>query len=340
MLLVVLVLIVWVSSPGLTDRTAAVGVGGRMPALPRRRTPSGGKAASPPAIATPAVGSAVAPEDTAVRAEAAASRASAGCSCGLCRRELLGGGLLLGMAAMPAKDVRQRFFVAQMQGMADYEKKIAARKAALFQSRLGGLLSASSPSSAGSPRVVEIGVGVGTNFKALRSAGVRSLTAIEPNQDFVPLAEEAARKAGMELEVRSGVAERLPFEDNSVDAVVATLVMCSVASVAASLKEVRRVLRPGGRYVFTEHVGAPAGHWLRVAQDVMNPLQQWFSEGCNLNREPLEDIQAEFGAANVHAERFVFGGPDGERSLPRFGDGLPPHFLLAPHVVGHAEKRA
>lgn len=268
------------------------------------------------------------------------------CSCSLCRRNLIGTGLGVGLAAGAAVpvirgDFRDKFFVAQMQGMADYERKMAPRKAALFQAALHDIIPRPRKSPGQSDlRVVEVGVGAGTNFDKLTATGVRMLTAVEPNEDFVPVARDAAKKAGMELKVMKGVMEHLPFQDSSVDVVVATLVLCSVASVTASLKEVRRVLRPGGRYIFTEHVAAPGGTWLRAAQDVFNPLQQWFSCGCRLNREPLRDIEDEFGSAMVHAERFVVNGPDQERSLPQLGQPLPPHFLLSPHFSGYAEKRA
>jgi len=262
------------------------------------------------------------------------------CSCGLCRRELIGAGLLAGAAAaLPTGaedgDLRGKFFVQQMRGMADYERAMAPRKEALFRSAIRGVAA-----PGGRLSVVEVGVGVGTNFGALTAAGVKTLTAVEPNEEFLPVASETADKAGMGLQVVKGVMERLPFQDNSVDVVVATLVLCSVASVAASLKEVRRVLRPGGRYVFTEHVGAPGGTWLRAAQDIGNPMQQYFAFGCNLNREPLRDIEGQFGPSNVQVESFVQGGPDGERSLPRLGEALPPHFLLSPHISGYAEKTA
>lgn len=242
---------------------------------------------------------------------------------------------------MAQGDLREKFFVAQMQGMADYERKMAPRKAALFRAALHDIAPRRNESPGQSDlHVVEVGVGAGTNFDKLAATGVLKLTAVEPNADFVPVARTAAEKAGMEVKVVKGVMEPLPFQDSSVDVVVATLVLCSVASVTASLREVRRVLRPGGRYVFTEHVAAPGGTWLRAAQDFFNPLQQWFSCGCRLNREPLRDIEGQFGAAQVHAERFVFNGPDQERSLPRLGDPLPPHFLLSPHFSGYAEKHA
>ena len=134
------------------------------------------------------------------------------------------------------------------------------------------------------------------------------------------------------LEVREGVAEALPFPDASVDVVVGTMVLCSVTSVAASLAEVRRVLKPGGRYLFSEHTRAPDGwNLLATAQTVASPLQLALANGCHLRRDPLPDITARFGAAHVRARSFVLGNTSQRPPWP-------PHFLLAPHVVGVATK--
>ncbi|KAJ6801197.1 methyltransferase-like protein 7A [Iris pallida] len=81
------------------------------------------------------------------------------------------------------------------------------------------------------------------------------------------------------------VGEALPIEDNSVDAVIGTLVLCSVKDVGVALREVRRVLKPGGLYLFIEHVAAREGSLLRLMQSILDPLQQLLSDGCHLTRE-------------------------------------------------------
>ncbi|KZV32038.1 methyltransferase-like protein 7B [Dorcoceras hygrometricum] len=80
------------------------------------------------------------------------------------------------------------------------------------------------------------------------------------------------------------VAEALPVNDASVDAVVGTLVLCSVKDVTLALQEVRRVLKPGGYYIFVEHVAAKDGTVLRFVQGVLDPLQQIVADGCHLTR--------------------------------------------------------
>lgn len=97
-------------------------------------------------------------------------------------------------------------------------------------------------------------------------------------------------------------------------------VLCSVDSVEASLKEVRRVLKPGGKLLYVEHVYAPGSKLLlRLTQQVLNPLQQLLADGCHLTRDPVPL----FGAAGLHAA-----------DVKRFemeGEGP-----IAPHVAGIA----
>ena len=129
------------------------------------------------------------------------------------------------------------------RGNRAYEQWMAERKRRL----LGGLKGV----------VVEIGPGAGANLPYLK--GDIGWIGVEPNPYARPYLERAAREAGVAFEVRGGNAERLPVTDASADAVIGTLVLCSVADVTTALREIRRVLKPGGRFVFIEHVAAPAG---------------------------------------------------------------------------------
>eukprot|EP00443_Scrippsiella_acuminata_P078609 CAMPEP_0115475676 /NCGR_PEP_ID=MMETSP0271-20121206/54739_1 /TAXON_ID=71861 /ORGANISM="Scrippsiella trochoidea, Strain CCMP3099" /LENGTH=374 /DNA_ID=CAMNT_0002903055 /DNA_START=21 /DNA_END=1143 /DNA_ORIENTATION=+ len=286
---------------------------------------------------------------------------ASGCGCPSCRRGLLLG-LGAGLAAAAATTVLQgptgggatgrwaarwpdwylAGFVRQMkEGMADFERWMVPRKTALFSRGLQGL-GQSSASGLGGPKVVELGIGAGTNLPFFRSAGLKRAIAVEPNPEFAQPALEKAKREGIKLEVHEGVAENLSvFPDNSVDAVVATMVLCSVDSQEAALREVHRILRPGGRYIFMEHTLAegPEQWGLRGLQVILDPLQQLVSAGCRLNNRPMPTILKTFGAdGQVEADHFSADSGK-QRIAGPFGIEAPqPHFLLAPHVAGIATK--
>ncbi|WP_114313923.1 class I SAM-dependent methyltransferase [Thermus caldifontis] len=167
-------------------------------------------------------------------------------------------------------------------------------------------------------KVLEIGPGTGINL-AYMPDGVYWL-GLEPNPYFHPHLKRALKLKGLPGEILLGQAEAIPLPEGSVDTVVATLVLCSVGEPRRALAEILRVLRPGGRFVFLEHVAAPQGSRLRRAQDLLCPLWAFLGDGCHPNRETLALIR-EAGFARVEAEAFA---------LP-----LP---LVAPHVAGVAWK--
>lgn len=164
-------------------------------------------------------------------------------------------------------------------------------------------------------RVVEIGPGLGVNLPHY-AAGVR-WSGVEPNPVLREhLARELAR-LGLAGEVADGVAERLPFADGSVDAVVGTLVLCTVRDPAAALREVRRVLAPGGRFVFLEHVRSPHAAE-RLLQRLAQPAFTVLGDGCHPDRDTASLIGAA-GFARVDLEPFRVPLP-----------------VVAPHVAGVA----
>ncbi|MCW5879614.1 MAG: class I SAM-dependent methyltransferase [Anaerolineae bacterium] len=166
--------------------------------------------------------------------------------------------------------------------------------------------------------VLEIGPGTGANLPYL-PPDVRWI-GIEPNPYMHPYLHEEAAQLGRTVEVRQGVAEELTAPDASVDAVVCTLVLCSVHDPAQVLREVRRVLRPGGRFVFIEHVAARRGTWQRRAQDLVQPLWTPVGEGCHPNRETWLTIEA--------------AGFD-QLDLVHFDIGVP---FVGPHIAGVGVK--
>ncbi len=137
--------------------------------------------------------------------------------------------------------------------------------------------------------VLEIGGGTGANL-GYYGAGVESLTVTEPERPMLKRLERRAREQNSQATVLRAPGEDLPFEDGSFDTVVSTLVLCGVDDQPRVLRELRRVLRPGGRLVFMEHVrsGDP-----RVAkmQDRMNPVNR-FVVCCDCNRPTLDTIRS------------------------------------------------
>jgi ubiquinone/menaquinone biosynthesis C-methylase UbiE len=140
-----------------------------------------------------------------------------------------------------------------------------------------------------SGRTLEIGAGTGLNHD-LYPPAVSELTLTEP---FEPMARQLREKAvalSIPIEVVEAPAEALPFADDSFDTVVLTLVLCTVSEPDRALAEIARVLKPGGRFLFLEHVRADEPALARW-QDRLNPPWRVFAHGCNCNRDTLATIE-------------------------------------------------
>lgn len=150
--------------------------------------------------------------------------------------------------------------------------------------------------------VVELGSGVGANLRYL-ARGSR-LIAVEPNPAMHRRLRRAARRSGVHLDLRERPAERTDLPDASADVVLSSLVMCSVADPERVLTEVRRVLRPGGRFVFVEHVAAPEGTPLRRLQRLVRRPWGWCFEGCSCERDLAALVRAAgFGSVDIESYR-------------------------------------
>jgi ubiquinone/menaquinone biosynthesis C-methylase UbiE len=137
--------------------------------------------------------------------------------------------------------------------------------------------------------VLEIGIGTGRNLPHYR-ADV-SLIGIELSPAMLEIARARARELGREVDLRVGDAQALEFPDDSFDAVVCTLSLCTIPDDRAAVAEARRVLRPGGRFLLLEHVRSPVLP-VRLGQRLLDPLAVRF-EADHLLREPLEHLRAE-----------------------------------------------
>lgn len=142
-------------------------------------------------------------------------------------------------------------------------------------------------------RVLEIGGGTGHNLTRYPAA-VTSLTTTEPDPHMAKRLRDrlAAQPPAFPADVVEAPAETLPFEDGSFDTVASTLVFCTVEDPARAAAEVRRVLAPGGRLVFLEHVRGPAESSLPRWQDRLERPWGWVAAGCHPNRDTVATLRA------------------------------------------------
>jgi len=149
--------------------------------------------------------------------------------------------------------------------------------------------------------VVEIGFGTGLNLPYYPER-VHKLTAVDPNPGMHRLAQKRIKQRGIEVDQQVLGGERLPFEDGRFDCAVSTFTLCSIEDVAQALREVYRVLKPGGKFLFLEHGLSPEPK-VQKWQRRLNWLQMRLAGGCHLDR----DMQALVSAqpfASVQVDEF------------------------------------
>lgn len=166
-------------------------------------------------------------------------------------------------------------------------RKYGERKAALFKNH---------------PKiVVEIGAGYGANFRYLKQ-GTR-VKVIEPNPGFHQVLRRRAEKFKVHLELYEGRAEDMQLSDNSTEMVIGSLVLCSVDNPPKVLSQVRRILKPKGKFVYLEHVRAHKNSWICKAQKKVKNPWKWLFDGCNVTRDTGRIIQMA-GFSSVEQEYF------------------------------------
>jgi ubiquinone/menaquinone biosynthesis C-methylase UbiE len=172
--------------------------------------------------------------------------------------------------------LRSRFFAMT------YDRQMTKVERAGLRAYREGLLAG----AAG--QVLEIGAGTGSNLRFYGPA-VESLTLTEPEIPMLRRLERKVREQALAATVLRAPAEDLPFEDDCFDVAVSTLVLCGVDDQPRALRELRRVLRPGGQLLFIEHVRATDARLAR-SQDRMNGINR-FVVGCDCNRPTLDSIR-------------------------------------------------
>jgi len=167
-------------------------------------------------------------------------------------------------------------------------------------------------------RVLEIGAGTGLNL-AHYPADLDELVLSEPEPPMRARLERRVARSGRAASVLSAPAEALPFADGTFDTVVSTLVLCTVADAPTALRELRRVLTPGGRLLFIEHVRGGAPRLARRQDRLAGPWRA-FAQGCRCNQPTLELLERQ-GLDVVELARASW------RGMPS---------VVRPLVVGHA----
>jgi SAM-dependent methyltransferase len=154
-------------------------------------------------------------------------------------------------------------------------------------------------------RVLEVGLGSGLNLPYY-SREVTALVGVEPSAKLVAMTRRKLDGIPFPVELVERSAEELPLDTASFDTVVTTWVLCSIPEPLRALREMRRVLAPGGQFLFVEHGLAPdAG--VRTWQRRLNPLWRRISGGCNLDRA-IDDLLARAGFRLATLDRFYLAG--------------------------------
>ena len=157
--------------------------------------------------------------------------------------------------------------------------------------------------SAARGRTLEIGVGTGLNLPHYRAA--QSVAAIDPDGASLERARRRRDGRGEIVSLSQARAEELPFADESFDAVVGTLTFCSIGDPEHALREVRRVLKPGGAFRLVEHVRVK-NRLIASAQDALTPLWKQVAGNCHLNRDTAQMIER--AGFRVRAVNRLIGG--------------------------------
>jgi len=164
-------------------------------------------------------------------------------------------------------------------------------------------------------RVLEIGIGSGLNLP-LYGSRVDTILGLDPAARLIAMAQDAANRSKIPVTLITGSAQAIPIDRGSIDTLVTTWTLCSVADAGAALQEMRRVLKPDGHLLFVEHGRAPEEN-VRKWQNRLTPVWKRIGGGCHLNRP----IRALIEGAGFRITRLDTGYARGPRPMTFFYEG-------------------
>ena len=153
-----------------------------------------------------------------------------------------------------------------------------------------------------SGKVLELGAGGGINLQFYTPDKVEHVTGIDPSHELIDRARQSAQHSPIPFDIVAGMAENMPFDDDSFDTVLITFTLCTVSDQMQSLSEVRRVLKPGGKLLYLEHGQAP-DQGVHLWQRLVEPVWKRMAGGCHLTRPVRSAIEkAGFTTAAITGE--------------------------------------
>jgi SAM-dependent methyltransferase len=150
--------------------------------------------------------------------------------------------------------------------------------------------------------VLEVGIGSGLNIPFYDANRVTKVLGLDPSPDITRIARKAAAEAAVDVEFINLPGEEIPLDDNSVDTVLFTYTLCTIPDTEAALRNMARVLKPGGELLFCEHGAAPDPK-VRSWQDRIDPTWGYVAGGCHLNRDiPALIEQGGFNISDIKTQ--------------------------------------
>ena len=131
--------------------------------------------------------------------------------------------------------------------------------------------------------VLEIGIGSGLNIPLYDTDLVKKIVGVDPSAEMHSLAKERINESPVSVEFISADAAEIPLQDQSIDTIVCTYTLCTVSNPQQVLKEVKRLLKPGGKFLFSEHGNAPDENVVNF-QRKLEPIWKFLADGCHLTR--------------------------------------------------------